>query len=74
MIERLLRTLNWFARLPNSMAEDLANQYRTQQEQGIQDKPLPSINWWFVGLVFGIGYLVVLAIVVLFQKIKNLKK
>ena len=74
MLERLLNTLNWFARLPNSMSENLANQYRIEKEQSGESVETPHINWWFVGIVVGIGYLVVYAILVLIQKVKNLKK
>jgi hypothetical protein len=73
MLTRLLNTLNWFARLPNSMAENLANQYEAQKAQSGEPIEKPVINWWFVGLIVGIGYLVVYAVLVLLQKVKNLK-
>lgn len=78
MWKSLLNSLNWFARLPNSLTEDITNQYRLKKEgfelayiDGEGREKRPPIQW---GRIAFVSTLVVVITILFIKLIKLIKK
>ena len=78
MWKSFVKSLSWFARLPNSLSEDITNQYRLKNE-GFElayvdkdgNEKTPPIQWGRIVLALAIIAIVVVSV---FKIIKLFKK